>query len=829
MKTSMARYLFTITLSLLAGVMLNAQSRVKKEHKDRAAEIVAQMTLDEKVDYIVGYDNWYIRGIERLGLPAVRMADGPQGVRNNTKSTLYPSGIAAAATWDRTLINQMGIALGQDSRARGVHILLGPGANIYRSPLCGRNFEYFGEDPYLAGEVTAAYINGVQSQGVMASIKHFAGNNQEYARHSVSSDIDERTLHEIYFPAFEKAVKKADVATIMTSYNLLNSVHASESKYLNYDVLRDMWGFEGLVMSDWTSCYSPLNVATWGIDLEMPRAQCLKPEIVKNLVQTGMLDERYLDRKCQHIIQVILAFEFDKRPQLDKSIPENNPYSDSVALELSRSAIVMLKNQDDFLPMKKGNFFICGPNADKVVTGGGSGFVTPLISSSIAEGMQTMGKKANVYVYRDVPQDAIEGMFADKDMSLPGVSVELYQNVSLEGNPVKRYNTDKVYISSTSAEAHEDIVAENQSSRHSFWLKPSKDVSYFLKLEGNDGCRMKINGESVMEKWGSTSWQRAQIKYNFEAGKTYECVIEHYNISGTNALSLEFIPELFSNPVDLKALKNADCVVVSLGHDSKTEKENNDRTFSLPLGQVEYLKDVLKHNKNVVVVVNAGGAVEMASWIPEVKSVLMAWYPGQQGGVAVSEIITGKVNPSGKLPISVEKKLEDNPTYASYYENVDRVRSSNINPYSRVEYREGIFMGYRGYEKNKIEPLFPFGYGLSYTSFEYSDIKVSGSGDEYLVTFNVKNTGKVAGAEVAQVYVTDNECSVVRPVKELKGFEKVYLKPGETKKVCVRLAEEAFRYFDAFTHRFVVEPGEFTVSVGSSSADIRLKTKFEVK
>lgn len=825
----MKNILLIATLSLFAGLELNAGSRVTQEHKDRAVEIVRQMTLEEKIDYIGGYESWYIRGVERLGIPAVRMADGPQGVRNNTKSTLYPSGIAAAATWDRELVGKMGVALGQDSRARGVHILLGPGANIYRSPLCGRNFEYFGEDPYLAGEVAAAYINGVQSQGVMASVKHFAGNNQEFARHSVSSDIDERTLHEIYFPAFEKAVKKADVATVMTSYNLLNSVHASESKYLNYDVLRDMWGFQGLVMSDWISCYSPLNVATWGVDLEMPLPQCLTPELIKNLVRNGMLDERYIDRKCQHIIQTILAFEFDKRPQLDKSIPENNPYSDSVAHELSRSAIVMLKNQDGFLPVRKGSFFICGPNADKVVTGGGSGFVTPLISNSVADGMLTMGKKVNSYIYTDRPVDMIEGVYVDRNMTVSGVSVELFQNINLEGAPVKTYVTDRVFISDVASEAHEEVVAENQSTRHTFWFKPIKDVSYILKLEGNDGCRMVINGESVMDEWGRTSWQRTQKKYEFKAGQEYECVVEHYNISGKNGLRLEFIPELFSNPTDLKALKNADCVVVCLGHDNKTERENSDRTFELPVGQVEYLREVMKHSNNVVVVLNGGGGVEMASWIPEVKAVLMAWYPGQQGGLAVSEIITGKVTPSGKLPISIEKKLEDNPSYPNYYENVDRIRPVKTNPYSRVEYREGIFVGYRGYEKNGVEPLFPFGYGLSYTSFEYSDIKVAEQEDEFVVTFNVKNIGEVAGAEVAQVYVTDNECQIVRPVKELKNFEKVFLKPGESKTITLKLGDEAFRYYDAFTHGFVVDPGQFTISVGSSSADIRLKTMLEVK
>jgi beta-glucosidase len=270
-------------------------------------------------------------------------------------------------------------------------------------------------------------------------------------------------------------------------------------------------------------------------------------------------------------------------------------------------------------------------------------------------------------------------------------------------------------------------------------------------------------------------------------------------------------------------------VVVCLGHSNRSEKEGADRTFELPRGQVEYLQKVLKLNKNVVVVLNGGGAIEMASWMNDVKAILMAWYPGQQGGLAISEIITGKISPSGKLPISIEAKLEDNPCSASYHENVDRVRSTEINPHSRVEYREGIFMGYRGYEKNGVKPLFPFGYGLSYTTFAYSNLDIKGEGKEFVVSFNVKNTGKVAAAEVAQVYVGDDECSLIRPAKELKGFTKVYLKAGESKRVSVRLDEEAFRFFDPIERQFKVEAGDFTIKVGSSSADIRLTGKLTVK
>ena len=823
----MKKYIFMLAC-LLISIVSVGQPRFTKENERRAAEIVSQMTLQEKAEYVGGFEDWYIRAIDRLGLPAVRMADGPQGVRNNTKSTLYPSGIAAAATWDRDLIHQMGVALGQDSRARGVHILLGPGANIYRSPLCGRNFEYFGEDPYLAGEIAANYIIGLQSQGVMASVKHFAANNQEYARHSVSSDVDERTLHEIYFPAFEKAVMKAQVATVMTSYNLLNSVHASESKYLNYDVLRDMWGFKGLVMSDWISSYSPLNIATWGVDLEMPSPICMTPEILVEYVKNGMLAEEALDRKCQHIIQTILAFDFDKRPQLDKSIPENNPYSDSVALEISRGAIVMLKNQDNFLPVKKGNFFVCGPNAGKIVTGGGSGFVTPLITSTVSQAMTTIDKKVKATVISDKAKSVIDGMFADRAMSTPGVCVEIYPNVNLEGEPVSRYVSDKVFLSGKPAEAHEDVVASRLSSRHTFYVTPETDVTYVLKLNGNDGCRLFINGDLIESAWGRDSWQYIIREYDFKAGNQYEVVIEHYNRGGANGLELIFDYPTLVDESEVEKIKAADCVVVCVGHDNTTEKENHDRTFELPKEHMKYLRRVLDLNKNVVVVLNGGGGIEMASWLDDVKAVLMAWYPGQQGGTAISEIITGKVSPSGKLPISIETRLEDNPSYAHYYENVPRMRVPSINPYSRVEYREGIFIGYRGYEKNDVTPLFPFGFGLSYTSFEYSDLQITQDGSEYVVSFNVKNTGKVAGAEVAQVYVTDDECSVVRPEKELKGFDKVFLKPGETQKVSVRLGDEAFRFYDLNRHDFTVEPGTFTISVASSSADIRLTGKLEV-
>ena len=824
----MRKFLFLV-LAVTVTVSVSAQYKVVQEHKERAAEVVKKMTLDEKIAYIAGYESWYVRAIDRLGLPAVRMADGPQGVRNNTRSTLYPSGVAAAATWDKELIRQMGVSLGKDARARGVHILLGPGANIYRSPLCGRNFEYFGEDPYLAGEIAAAYIKGVQSMGVMACIKHFAGNNQEWARHSVSSDIDERTLNEIYFPAFEKAVKEAGVATIMTSYNLLNGVHASESKYLNQEVLRGEWGFNGFVMSDWTSCYSPINVVRWGVDLEMPKAQCQDPKLIKQLVEQGVIDERALDQKCQNIIQAIFAFEFDKREQLDKSLPANNPECDAVAHKLSQGAVVMLKN-DGILPFKKGKVVVCGPNADKIVTGGGSGFVTPLISCSVAQGMQSIDKKIkSTYISMEDNQKSVPGVvYADKEMTKKGIAAEYYTNPELQGKPFQSFITDIVGIDDNRFGAHNDMT--NVSTRHTFYYKPEKDESYHFTVCTNDGYRCFLNDKPIMkDRWHTGSTQEGYMLLNMKAGELYKFELQHQNLGGSIYLDMSFESTILEETGNADIIKSADCVVVCLGHSNRTEKENYDRTFELPRGQIEYLDMILKHNKNVVVVLNAGGAVEMASWMQKVKAVLMAWYPGQQGGLAVSEIITGKISPSGKLPISIETKLEDNPSAANYHENVDRIRTKDINPHARVEYREGIFMGYRGYDKTGIKPLFPFGYGLSYTTFEYSNLDIKADGKEFVVSFDVKNTGKMAGAEVAQLYVGDDECSLIRPEKELKGFDKVFLKAGETKRVSVRLGEEAFRFFDPIERKFKVEAGDFTIKVGSSSADIRLTGKLEVK
>ena len=674
-------------------------AQISPEAAARAAALVRQMTLEEKIDYIGGYNHFYIRGIPRLGVPEIRMADGPQGVRNKTRSTMYPCGIAAAASWSREAVYEMGVGLGRDARARGVHILLGPGVNIYRSPLCGRNFEYFGEDPLLASETAVCYIRGVQSQGVMATIKHFAGNNQEYDRHHTGSDIDERTLHEIYLPAFRRAVREAGVGAVMSSYNMLNGVHASENRILQVDILRDKWDFEGILMSDWNSTYSAAGAANNGLDLEMPSGRFMNREQLMPLIASGVVSERTIDLKVQHILQTLITFGFFDRHQQDRTIAENDAVSRLAALRLARESAVLLKNDGNILPLRGGNILVMGPCADTIYTGGGSGAVHPFHTVSVVEGMKKMGRRYKV-------------------------------------------NSDEINL-----------------------------------------CRDLSCGEYYADP------------HNRDMG-----LLKEYDL----------------------AVRKADAVILCMGFNSKTEKEDADRSFSLPEGQERLITDVAKLNQHVIVVINSGGGVEMQPWLGKIQGLLMAWYPGQEGGQAIAEILTGKISPSGKLPISIERKWEDNPVHGSYYENL----KAEI---KRVDYSEGVFVGYRGYDRSGKEPFYPFGYGLSYTTFAYSNMAAEKTGEHQVtVSFDIENTGKMDASEVAQVYVHDVQSSVPRPLKELKGYEKVFLKKGEKKRVSVVLDEDAFSFYDMNQHRFVVEKGDFEILVGPASSQLPLKATVEL-
>jgi beta-glucosidase len=818
----MSKKITLACMALLATALSVQGQSITQKDKDAAAQLVKQMTLDEKIDYIGGQNGMEIRGISRLGIPVVHMSDGPQGVRGSVKSTLFPCGMALSATWNRQLAYQYGKALGQDARARGINIMLGPGVNIYRSPLCGRNFEYYGEDPYLSSETACQYIKGVQSQGVSSTIKHFCGNNEEYDRHQKSSDIDERTLNEIYLPTFCKAVEEAKVGCVMSSYNMLNSQHTTENRDLTINTLRNRWGFDGIFMSDWDATYSAEGAANGGLDLEMPYGKYMNQKNLKPLVESGVVDERTLDTKCQHILQTMSAFGFMNQKPAAAQKNLQNAYADQVALDVAREAITLLKNADGILPLKSGaKVSLLGPNASTVAIGGGSGEVYPFFSVTTEEALtKALGKGHLQYFglkYKDI--DAT-GMFYTAD-GKAGLKCEFFDNDSLSGSP-KLTLVDKKVNFEWGASPANGIPDDHFSACWTGVIKPKVTGDYALQVSGDDGYRLKIDGKVFVEDWGDHSETIRQGTIHLEKGKTYPLSLAYYDNVSEATIRLKCA--LIENHDG--ELKNSDVVVYCAGFNKDTEGEDHDRSFGLPEAQIKEIKEAAAQNPNLVVVINSGGGVDLSAITPYAKAIVMAWYTGQEGGVAVADVLTGKVNPSGKLPFSIEKKLEDNPTYGSYYPNVYKFDAS---PIDRICYNEGVFVGYRGYDKKGIEPLYPFGYGLSYTTFKYSNLKIAKQADGTVkVSLDVTNTGAVDGAETVEVYVNDVQASVPRPINELKGYGKVFVKKGQTTQFSTTLTRDAFEYYDIIKHDFILEPGSFKIRVGASSRDIRLEGDVEL-
>ncbi len=656
---------------------------------EKIREIISQMTLEEKASLCSGGDFWHTKAVERLGVPAMMVSDGPHGLRkqkdegdhlgvnDSIVAVCYPTGCASASSFNRELLMEMGRAIGEACQAEGVGVILGPAVNIKRSPLCGRNFEYYSEDPYVAGEMAASYIKGVQSKNVGTSIKHFMANSQETRRMSSDSRIDERTMREIYMPAFEKAVKESKPWTVMCSYNRINGTYAAENKKLLTDVLRDEWGFDGFVVSDWGAVNDRVAGVKAGLDLEMPPSCGVNDKLIEKAVKDGKLDEAVLDLTVERILQIVYRFmeNRDKEAVFDKE--KQHEFSRKVAEE----SLVLLKN-DGILPLKK---------EQKI---------------------------------------AFIGQYAKKPR---------YQ-----GGGSSHINSYKV----TGA------------------LELVKDMPNVLFAEG----------------------------YNDQEDKVDEKMVEEA----------------------VKAAKEAEVAVVFAGLPDAFESEGYDRThMQMPKSQNHLIEEIVKVQPNVVVVLHNGSPVEMP-WISKVKGVLEAYLGGEAVGEAEYRILFGEVNPSGRLSETFPLKLEDNPSYLYYIGEEDV-----------VEYREGVFVGYRYYDKKKMDVLFPFGYGLSYTDFAYSNLKLDKKAmkdtEVLTVSVDVTNTGTMAGKEVVQLYVADEESTVIRPVKELQGFEKVELAPGETKTVSMKLDARAFAYYNVQLGDFHVESGSFKIMIGRSCTDIKLE------
>lgn len=650
--------------------------------------LVAQMTLEEKCSLLSGQDFWHTKSVERLGIPSVMVSDGPHGLRkqdqeadhlgmnDSIEAVCMPAACATAASFDREQIYAMGQAIGNSCQHESLSVVLGPAVNIKRSPLCGRNFEYFSEDPYLTGEMSASFINGVQSKNVGTSVKHFAANNQEHRRMSSSSNVDERTLREIYFPGFETSVKKAQPWTVMCSYNRLNGTYASEHPWLLTEVLRDEWGFEGYVVSDWGAVSNRVAGVKAGLDLEMPASGGVNDRKVMQAVLTGRLEEKYVDQACERILRINYKYLENAKPDT----PWDKEADHQLSAKIAADCMVLLKNEDSLLPLSKEDSvaFIGEFAAKPRFQGGGSSHINCFKTTSALEAAE-------------------------------GLNITYAQGYSVARD-----------------EATDEMIAEA-----------------------------------------------------------------------------------------VAAAKNAKVAVVFAGLPDAYESEGYDRThMRMPACQNALIEAVAQANPNTVVVLHNGSPVEMP-WIGKVKAVLEAYLGGQAVGLATVRVLWGDVNPSGHLPETFPKKLSDNPSYLFYGGEKNE-----------ADYREGIFVGYRYYDRKEMDVLFPFGHGLSYTTFEYSDLWLSSGDitdqDTLTATVTVRNTGDRAGKTVVQLYVRDEESTPLRPVRELKGFEKVELQPGQTKQVTFMLDKRSFAYWNQEIHDWHVETGTFHIEIGQSSRDIRL-------
>jgi len=797
----------------------------------RVDAILSQMTLEEKITYIGGINDFFIRPVPRVGIPELKMSDGPMGVHDYGLTTAYPATIALAATFDADLGLRVGAMLGDDARARGVHFILAPAMNIYRAPMCGRNFEYLGEDPFLASRMAVSLIKGIQSKHVIATAKHFMGNNQEYERHKVSSNIDERTMREIYLPAFEASVKEAKVGAIMDSYNLTNGIHMTQNDYLNNQILKKEWGFRGILMSDWDSTYDGVAAANGGLDLEMPSGKFMNVKTLVAPVNEGKVSVATIDEKVRRILRTAMEFGFFDKPQTDSSIPPYSQPGRALTLEESRKSMVLLKNSGNLLPVDKSKTVaVIGPNAYPAVPGGGGSAQTkPFASVSFMEGISNyLGAAGKVLYAEDAPDlaDVFQRVeFVTGPGGESGLKGEYFNNEQLTGDPAL-VRTDKTVAFKWGDDSYiSGGPVDHFSIRWTGYFIPKTTDDYKFYTSADDGVRLYIDGEPVIDDWKRHAETLDSFGKRLEAGKPYQIKLEYFEATGGATASFGVAAASESIGKETKALAaKADVVIVCVGFDPATESEGFDRTFRLPAGQDELIRQISSVNKNTIVVITSGGAVDMTRWVDQVPGIIEAWYPGQEGGTALAQILFGEYSPSGKLPASFERQWEDNPTFKTYYTKPGELQ---------VDYSEGVFVGYRHYDRATVKPLFPFGYGLSYTTFAYSNLKVSpGAGNlnqPVTVTFDLKNTGKREAAEVAQVYVGDTHASVPRPVKELKGFARVQLKPGESRRVSVTLDRRAFSFYDVKKKDWSAESGQFGILVGSSSQKIELQGAFNLQ
>lgn len=801
----------------------------------RINDLLPRLTLDEKISMFGGDQTGFnATGVPRLDIPPIRMSDGPVGVRTG-EATAFPTSIVMAATWDPALIRQYGVALGDEAKAKGKNCILGPCVDIDRFPLGGRNFESFGEDPFLTASMAVPYIEGVQSQGVIATVKHFACNDQEYERNNYNVLVDERTLHEIHLVPFEAAVRKAGVLALMSAYNLVNGEHCSENHHLLTDILKNQWGFKGIVMSDWVSVYSADKAALAGLDLEMPQPIWFG-ERLKQAVLDGKVPMSVIDDKVRRLLRVRFEagiFE-NPDPKPDESVVRSAAHR-ALALKIAQEGIVLLQNKGilPLDPAKLRTVALIGPSAMIARTGGGgSSHVNPWRTTSPYEGITSLlGGKVRVTCAEGVRLDPFKtaiipsSYLRTPDGKSAGLLGEYFANPTFKGAPLFTRVDPQIDFVFPNAKPDPRMPADNYSIRWTGQFIPPATQTYHFAMGSDDGSRLYIDGKLVVDNWGQHGDEYQTGSIDLQAGRPYAIRIDYFQGGGDAAVHLAWKDPTDKTPEPtiadaVAAAKKADVAILCVGNTANNESEGHDvDSFHLPGNQDALVEAVLRANPNTILVVYGGVPVRLENWIAQTKAIVAALYPGQEGGEALADILFGRVNPSGKLPFSYIQDGAQSPAFAAYK-----------SPTNVVRYSEGVFVGYRFYDAHNIRPLFPFGYGLSYTTFDYSRLRIEKRGEhDFVVKADITNTGRREGAEVVEVYVSPHPSPVPRPPKELKGYERVTLAPGQTKTVSVPLDARSFEYYDADTGRWTLSPGPFDILVGPSSREFRLHQSINVR
>jgi beta-glucosidase len=835
----------SVCASFLASIVLAAGSSLaiaqapapdSPEIEAKAHEMLSKLTLEQKIELIGGHNEMFTHAESSIGLPEFKMSDASVGVRTWGPTTAYAGGAALAATWDRDFARRLGESLGKDARVRNVNFLLGPGVNIARSPISGRNFEYLSEDPFLNSALVVPYIEGVQSQGVIATVKHYALNNQEYNRHNVSSDCDERTMRELYFPAFEAAVTQAHVDAVMDSYNLINGVHATQDEFLNLKVLKGDWGFQGILMSDWDATYDGVGAANNGLDLEMPSPRFMNAKNLLPAVQSGQVKESTIDDKILRILRTALRYNFPGRPQFD---PSNSTYSLAdrpVALDGARESITLLKNENHLLPLDPNNvrtIAIIGPNAWPAVTGGGGSSQAQAFEpvSTVTGIANLLGAGVHVLYTRGLPE--MNDIFWHTLWDGP-IKTETFASKDFTG---AAETATEPMIGNFKQEWWGPADKTPRTIRYTASFKAPKGGKYMILAAsaGSDRFKVSVDGKQMLEQSQVEGQVPESATLELAAGQTLRVVADYSPGFAGNRFGLGIANETGMIPEDARRYASmADAVVLAVGFNDSTESEGADRTFSLPWGQDALIEAIAAANPHTIVTLTGGGGMDTRRWLSRVPALLHLYYPGQEGGTALAEILFGRRSPEGKLPVSFDRSWDENPSAKFYYPIPGADTSLHVTETDghavdyvipHVKYDDKLMVGYRYWTTTGKHPLFPFGFGLSYTTFRFSNLNVpasAASGSTVQVAFDVTNTGKMYGAEVAQLYVSDPSAKVSRPDRELKGFLKVRLDPGQTTHVNIPLDARAFSYWDESSRNWKIDPGKFTLLVGDSSENTPL-------